>query len=236
MKQSVLIASVLTGGALAGAVGVVMYQSLKPATTRQEIAVTPHTQASAPVSLAAAPISPPTAQGGVPAPISAAPPAPSVANPPAPPPAPVHDRYARILSVKAIREPVTEPRQVCHAEQYQREAPVQDSNRVAGTVVGGLLGGVLGNQIGSGRGNTAATVAGALAGGYAGNKVQQNLQQRDLVTDTRTVCNTEDVPVEKTVGYTVRYSLDGRIGTVRMDNKPHGKTLPARNGELLVTN
>jgi uncharacterized protein YcfJ len=128
---------------------------------------------------------------------------------------------------------VTEPRQVCHAEQYQREAPVQDSNRLAGTVVGGLLGGVLGNQLGSGRGNTAATVAGALAGGYAGNKVQQNLQERDQITDTRTVCNTEDVPVEKIVGYTVRYSLDGRIGTVRMDEKPHGKTLPARNGELL---
>jgi uncharacterized protein YcfJ len=110
---------------------------------------------------------------------------------------------------------------------------VQDSHRVAGSVVGGLLGGVLGHQVGGGNGKTAATVVGALAGGYAGNQVQQNLQKRDQTTGTRTICKTEQVPVEKTVGYTVRYSLDGKIGTVRKDHRPKGKTLPARDGELV---
>lgn len=73
-----------------------------------------------------------------------------------------------------------------------------------------------------------------LAGGLAGNKVQEGMQQRDQVTSTQTICNTENVDKEKVVGYDVRYSLDGKTATVRMDEKPEGKTLPAKDGKLLM--
>ena len=164
-------------------------------------------------------------------PVSTAAPAPTSAQAPAP--APVHARYAKILSVTPIKEASTETKQVCHQEQYQQQAPVQDSSRVTGSLIGGVLGGVLGHQVGGGNGKTAATVVGALAGGYAGNKAQQNLQQQDQTIGTRTVCRTEEVPVNKTVGYNVRYSLDGQTGTVRRNHRPKGKTLPARDGQLL---
>lgn len=228
MKQSYLIASVLAGGALAGGAGVLVFQTLKPATP--PAAVSAQTQASTP-----AVAQPPAA--AVPAPVAqvaaVAPSAASTPNTVVKKPAPAPARYAKILSITPIRQAGSESKQVCHQEQYQQQAPVQDSHRVTGSVIGGVLGGVLGHQIGGGNGKTAATVVGALAGGYAGNKTQENMQQRDQTIATRTICNTEEVPTKKIVGYNVRYSLDGKIGTVRKDHRPKGKTLPASNGQLL---
>lgn len=153
---------------------------------------------------------------------------------PAPRPKPVHASYAKVLGVTPIKQTVSEPKQVCHQEQVAHQAPVQDNNRIAGSVIGGVVGGLLGNQVGGGNGKKAATVIGALAGGLAGNKVQEGMQQRDQVTSTQTICNTENVDKEKVVGYDVRYSLDGKTATVRMDEKPEGKTLPAKDGKLLM--
>ena len=103
------------------------------------------------------------------------------------------------------------------------QAPVQDQNRIAGSVIGGVLGGVLGNQVGGGNGKKAATVIGALAGGLAGNKVQEGMQQRDQVSSTQTICNEVNESSEKVVGYDVKYSLDGKTDTVRMNHKPRAR-------------
>ncbi|MGD1825321.1 YcfJ [Chromobacterium violaceum] len=236
MKQSVLIASVLGGGIALGAVGVAGIQAMK--SSKPETAVVasaPLAQASAPAIQALAPsaasstLAQAAPQASTPAAASAVPKA-----EPAPKPKPVHATHARILGVTPIREAGTEPKQVCHQEQVVHQAPVQDENRIAGSVIGGVVGGLLGNQVGGGNGKKAATVIGALAGGYAGNRVQEGMQQRDQVAGTRTICNTEDVKTEKIVGYNVRYSLDGKTGTVRMDEKPKGKTLPAKDGKLLI--
>ncbi|OHX13509.1 glycine zipper 2TM domain-containing protein [Chromobacterium sphagni] len=234
MKQSVLIASVLGGGIALGAIGVAGIQALKPATPA--VVAT----ASAPQALASAPaaqILAPAAASTVVAQATPQPVAPVVVAPaPAPTvkPKPVHSSYAKILGVSPIKQTVSEPKQVCHQEQVTHQAPVQDNNRIAGSVLGGVVGGLLGNQVGGGNGKKAATVLGALAGGFAGNKVQEGIQQRDQVTSTQTICNTENVDSEKVVGYNVRYSLDGKTATVRMDERPQGKTLPARDGKLLM--
>ncbi len=51
--------------------------------------------------------------------------------------------------------------------------PVQDENRITGSVLGAVAGGVIGHQFGGGRGKDVATVVGALGGGYAGNQIQE---------------------------------------------------------------
>lgn len=233
MKQSVLIASVLGGGVALGAAGLAGYQALKQpsaVTASQPVAVAKAAPAqavptSAPVAVAAAaapqPASTPAAAPTTPTPVAAA------------KPAPQHDAYARVLSVKPITEASTGSKQQCQDVQVQRQRPVQDQNRVAGTVIGGVLGGVLGHQVGSGHGNDVATVVGALAGGYAGNKAQERIQQNDTYTDTETRCQDVATTHRKIVGYRVRYTLDGKTGTVRMDHKP-GKRIPAQNGKLLL--
>ncbi|WP_083340781.1 glycine zipper 2TM domain-containing protein [Chromobacterium amazonense] len=233
MKQSVLIASVLGGGIALGAIGVAGIQALKPSKPETVAAASaPLAQASAPAVQAL----PPSAASSTEAQAAAvAAPAAAVAPAaPKPAPKPVHANHAKILAVTPIKETVSEPKQVCHQEQVVHQAPVQDNNRIAGSVIGGVVGGLLGNQVGGGNGKKAATVLGALAGGLAGNKVQEGMQERDQVASTRTICNTENVDKEKVVGYNVRYSLDGKTGTVRMDQKPEGKTLPAKDGKLLI--
>ena len=115
----------------------------------------------------------------------------------------------------------------------QKQAPVKDQHRVAGTVIGGVAGGLLGSTIGGGSGKTVATVAGAAAGGYAGNKVQKNMQEKDVVTSTETRCKTVNETSEKLVGYDVTYRLEGKEGTVRMASDP-GKQIPVQDGQLVL--
>lgn len=242
MKQSLLIASVLGGGIALGGLGVAGYQAVK---SNPQTAAAPQQTASAPAAASAAMAVLPPAVASAPAVVAAAAPvaaaqaakpAEKTAEPSAPakPAAPVHATHARILAVTPIKETVNAPKQVCHQEQVTHQAPVQDQNRIAGSVIGGVIGGVLGNQVGGGNGKKAATVIGALAGGLAGNKVQEGMQQRDQVNSTQTICNEVNESSEKVVGYDVKYSLDGKTGTVRMDRKPKGKTLPAKNGKVLV--
>ncbi|WP_199225782.1 glycine zipper 2TM domain-containing protein [Chromobacterium sp. Panama] len=242
MKQSLLIASVLGGGIALGGLGVAGYQAVK---SNPQTAAAPQQTASAPPAASAAMAVLPPAVASAPAVVAAAAPvaaaqaakpAEKTAEPSAPakPAAPVHATHARILAVTPIKETVNAPKQVCHQEQVTHQAPVQDQNRIAGSVIGGVIGGVLGNQVGGGNGKKAATVIGALAGGLAGNKVQEGMQQRDQVNSTQTICNEVNESSEKVVGYDVKYSLDGKTGTVRMDRKPKGKTLPAKNGKVLV--
>lgn len=140
---------------------------------------------------------------------------------------------AEVLAVDEIKEKVRVPRQECRDVPVQRQAPVQDQNRIAGTVIGGILGGVVGNQIGRGSGNTLATVAGAAAGGYAGNTVQKGMQDRDTVSTVEHRCRTVYGTADKVAGYDVTYRLAGQEGHVRMDRQP-GKTLPVKDGKVAI--
>ena len=229
MKQSVLIASLLGGGIVLGAAGVAGYQALT------HKAMPPQTAASQPAAVVVTQAAsvPQTAPASAPQPVAAAVPPPVAATPPAPP-APQHANYAKVLGAKPIYDTVQTTKTECHQEQVVRQAPVQDQHRVTGTLLGGVVGGLLGNQVGGGNGKTVATVVGAVAGGYAGNQVQDKMQRSDTYADTENRCMEVPTTAKKVVGYQVRYSLDGKTGTVRMDHKP-GKRLPARDGQLLIT-
>ncbi|GAB3383820.1 glycine zipper 2TM domain-containing protein [Spongiibacter taiwanensis] len=143
-------------------------------------------------------------------------------------------QYADVLSVTPVVETYFTDREECYDEVVQQQAAVKDKNQIAGTVIGAVIGGVLGNQVGGGSGKKVATVAGAAAGGYAGKKVQQQQQANDVVTTTERRCQVVQDKHEKITGYEVEYSLDGEIGTVTMDDKPSGNTIPVSNGQLVL--
>lgn len=73
-------------------------------------------------------------------------------------------QYAQVISAKPIKETVKTPRQECRNVTVTHRKPVQDENRIAGSVLGAVAGGVIGHQFGGGRGKDVATVVGALGG------------------------------------------------------------------------
>lgn len=142
--------------------------------------------------------------------------------------------YAEVLNVTEATETVQVPREVCEDIPVTRQKPVQDQNRIVGTVAGALVGGVLGNQVGGGSGKKLATVAGAAAGGYAGNKVQQNLQSKDTYTAYEQRCHSVNETQVRRLGYDVSYRLGDQTGKVRMEHPP-GERIPVRDGQLVLT-
>ncbi len=143
-------------------------------------------------------------------------------------------KYADVLHARPVMETIETPREVCEEVAVRHRRPVQDPNRITGTVVGAVAGGLLGNQIGGGSGKKIATVAGAAAGGYAGNQVQANMQANDTYTTTQTRCRMVTDTHEKLVGYDVEYRLGDQVGRVRMDQEP-GSRIPVKNGQLVLT-
>src|SRR5262245_18997027 len=143
-------------------------------------------------------------------------------------------KFADVVAVKEVTQTVVTPREQCEDVQVQRQAPVQDQHRVAGTAIGAVAGGLLGSTIGGGKGKTVATVAGAAAGGYAGNQVQKNMQQKDVVTATERRCKTVNDTSHHLIGYDVTYRLEGKEQSVRMSFKP-GATLPVKDGQVVTT-
>ncbi len=143
-------------------------------------------------------------------------------------------QQAEVLAVKEVMQTVSTPQQQCEQVLVQRQAPVQDERRVAGTLLGGVAGGLIGSQIGGGSGKKVATVAGAAAGAYAGNQVQKGLQEGDVTSSTETRCKTVQQRSEKLVGYDVTYRYEGRDNTVRMSHKP-GSHIPVQDGQLVLT-
>jgi len=142
--------------------------------------------------------------------------------------------FADVVAVQEAHETIVTPREVCEQVQVQRQAPVQDKNRIAGTAIGGVAGGLLGSTIGGGTGKTVATVAGAAAGAYAGNQVQKNMQQKDVATTTERRCKTVNETSQKLVGYDVTYRLEGKESVVRLPFKPGGR-IPVKDGQLVLT-
>lgn len=141
---------------------------------------------------------------------------------------------AEVLAVKDVYRSVKTPEQRCDNVTVRRQAPVQDEQRVAGTVLGGVAGGLLGSQVGGGNGKRLATVAGAVAGGYAGNQVQKGLQQRDTVSTTERRCRTVTQTTSTLVGYDVTVRHRGTEQVVRTSFKP-GPTLPVKDGLVVTT-
>jgi len=141
---------------------------------------------------------------------------------------------AEVIAVKEVMETVVTPHETCADVQVNRQAPLKDENRVAGTILGGLAGGLLGSTVGGGRGKTLTTVAGAAAGGFAGNQVQKNMQEKDVVSTTEHRCKTVNEKSHKLVGYDVTYRLDGKDGVVRTSFKP-GAKLPVKDGQVVTT-
>lgn len=67
-------------------------------------------------------------------------------------------QYAQVISAKPIKETVKTPRQECRNVTVTHRRPVQDENRIAGSVLGAVAGGVIGHQFGGGRGKDVAAV------------------------------------------------------------------------------
>ncbi len=141
--------------------------------------------------------------------------------------------FAEVVSAKEIKETIKTPREECEDVAVQKQAPVKDEHRIAGTAVGAVVGGLLGSTIGGGTGKKVATVAGAAAGGYAGNTVQKNMQEKDVVTTTERRCKTVYDTSVKNLGYDVRYRLNGKEDVIRMSYNP-GTQIPVKDGKLVL--
>lgn len=143
-------------------------------------------------------------------------------------------QYAQVLTATPIKATIKTPRQECRNVTVTHRAPVQDENRIAGSVLGAVAGGVIGHQFGAGRGRDVATLVGALGGGYAGNQVQGNLQNNDTTTSTQQRCKTVYDRSQKIQGYDVTYQIGNQQGKIRMEHDP-GTQIPLdKNGQLVL--
>jgi uncharacterized protein YcfJ len=142
-------------------------------------------------------------------------------------------KVAQVVAINEVTETILTPREECQDVQVQKQAPVKDQNRIAGTVIGGVAGGLLGSTIGGGTGRTVATIAGAAGGAYAGNQVQKGMQRKDTVTTTERRCKTVNDTSQKLVGYDVTYQLGDKQGMLRMSSRP-GPTLPVKDGQVIA--
>lgn len=141
--------------------------------------------------------------------------------------------YAEVVAVTPVRHVEKRRDQECAMVPVTHRREVKDENRIVGTAVGALVGGVVGNQIGGGRGKDLATVAGAVGGGYAGNRIQKGMQERDTYTTQEERCRTVERPIERVVGYDVKYTLNGRTGSVCTEHPPTDR-IPVRDGKPVV--
>lgn len=134
-------------------------------------------------------------------------------------------QYAQVVTATPINETIKTPRQQCRNITVTHRRPVQDENKIAGSLLGAVAGGVLGHQFGGGHGKTVTTVAGALAGGYAGNRVQGSLQDSDTYSSNQQRCQTVYDKSQKLIGYDVTYKIGDQQGKIRMDHDP-GTQIP----------
>lgn len=59
-------------------------------------------------------------------------------------------QYAQVVSATPIKESIKTPRQECRNVTMTHRRPVQDENRLTGSVLGAVAGGVIGHQFGGG--------------------------------------------------------------------------------------
>ena len=143
-------------------------------------------------------------------------------------------QYAQVVQVVPLTRQVTTPKQECRNVTVTHTRPARDTHQIIGSVAGAVIGGLIGHQIGGGTGKDIATVAGAAAGGYAGNRIEEHVQAGNTYTTTQQQCRTVYDKTVEPNGYEVRYRLNGREGTVRMDHAP-GQRIPVRHGQLVLS-
>lgn len=136
-------------------------------------------------------------------------------------------QYAQVVSSTPIKETVKTPRQECRNVTVTHRRPVQDENRIAGSVLGAVAGG---------HGRSVATVVGALGGGYAGNQIQGAMQDNDTYTTTQQRCKTVYDKSDKMLGYDVTYKIGDQQGKIRMDHDPGSQIPLDNNGQLVLNN
>ena len=142
-------------------------------------------------------------------------------------------QYAQVVSSTPIKETVKTPRQECRNVTVTHRRPVQDENRIAGSVLGAVAGGVIGHQFGGGHGRSVATVVGALGGGYAGNQIQGAMQDNDTYQQR---CKTVYDKSDKMLGYDVTYKIGDQQGKIRMDHDSGSQIPLDNNGQLVLNN
>jgi uncharacterized protein YcfJ len=156
---------------------------------------------------------------------------------PAPVPTPVYapvqrqPPQARVMHVEPLTTSWQEPREVCQMVTVQKQAPVRDESRIAGTLLGAAAGGLLGNQVGGGSGKKVATVIGALAGAQLGKQTAERTTR--TYTTTEQQCSTVSETVSRTTGYLVTYEFNGQLQSIKTSNKP-GDYLPIENGRVVA--
>jgi uncharacterized protein YcfJ len=137
---------------------------------------------------------------------------------------------ARVTSVKAVFERVSEPKQECWTEIVSSAGTAgrAEERSAGGAVLGGLIGGVLGSRFGQGNGNTVATGVGAIAGAILGDQAanQDRGQQTAQAPQAREEKHCRQVESFRDVirGYDVTYHYNGREVTTRMPYQP-GETV-----------
>ena len=140
-------------------------------------------------------------------------------------------QHARVMHVEPLTTSWQEPREVCQLVTVQKQAPVGDESRIAGTLLGAAAGGLLGNQVGGGSGKKVATVVGAIAGAQLGKQTAERAVR--TYTTTEQQCSTVSETRSRTSGYLVTYELNGQLHSIKTSSKP-GDYLPVENGRVVA--
>lgn len=80
-------------------------------------------------------------------------------------------QYAQVVPGTPVKKTMRALHRGCHNVTVTRYRPVQDKDRITGSVFGAVVDGVIGHQSGGGHGRSVATVVGALSGGYTGSQL-----------------------------------------------------------------
>lgn len=133
--------------------------------------------------------------------------------------------YARVISSIPVIQQVAVPQQVCST----RPVAVEQPRSGAGALLGAVAGGAVGNQIGEGSGKAVATLAGVIGGAMLGNRIEG---PPPATVQNQTLCSTQTVYENRTVGYNVTYEYAGRQYQVQMPQDP-GPTLRVQVSPVL---
>ncbi|MCS5781227.1 glycine zipper 2TM domain-containing protein [Klebsiella pneumoniae subsp. pneumoniae] len=140
--------------------------------------------------------------------------------------------------VHRLKQTVKPPRQECRNVTVTHRRPVQDENRIAGSVLERGGGRVIGHQFGGGHGRSVATV-GRCAGRRLCKRTRSRARCED--NDTRTpppgsAAKTVYDKSDKMLGYDVTYKIERSAGKIRMDHDPGSQIPLDNNGQLVLDN
>jgi uncharacterized protein YcfJ len=115
---------------------------------------------------------------------------------------PFEDSYSQEVYVVS-----SQPRFVTTNQRQCNLETIRVDNGQSGALIGGIAGGVIGNQLGKGSSRDTATAVGVVTGAMVGNRVGQD----QIAYETREVCRTIPVTIER--GEIVTFSYRGRVFT-----------------------